>query len=393
MRTRPPGRTTAAIAGLLLVLSACASAGGTTPQPSAATGNADDPTDLRGVCPSTIVVQTQWTPHITVEGGMYHLLGPNPAIDANAKKVSAPLVVHGKDTGVKLELRAGGPAIGFTQSSAQLYLDTSITLGVLGGFDEGIQVSAKQPTLAVMALVEIHPQIILWDPATYPSFTSIKDIGQTDTKVLYFGGNTYMEYLVGAGVLKRSQIDGSYDGSPSHFVAARGKAAVAGYATAEPYIYEKDVKQWGKPVKYQLVYEAGYPNYGPPLVIRSADKQKLAPCLRKLVPIIQQAEVDVVNQPDPTIDLTLKLGQEYKIATQYTKESSEFSVSEGKKLKLTSNGPDDTIGNFDTARVQRMIDITKPIFAAQHKPIKDGLRPEDVATNEFIDPRIGYAAN
>ncbi len=380
--------TAAAIVGLLLSVGACTSAQQGS-QPAAA-ANPADPTDLRGVCPATIVVQTQWTPHITVEGGMYHLLGADPVIDADAKRVTAPLVVRGRDTGVELELRAGGPAIGFTQPSAQMYADTSIHLGVLGGLDEGIQVSATQPTLAVMALVEIHPQIILWDPATYPGFTTIKDIGRTDTKVLYFGGNTYMEYLVGAGLLKRSQVDGSYDGSPSHFVAAGGKAAVAGYANAEPYIYEKDVKQWGKPVKYQLVYDAGYPNYGPPLVIRPADKDKLAPCLRKLVPILQQAQVDVLAQPGPAIDLTLRLNQAYKVATQYTRESSEFSVRQMKALKLSSNGPDSTVGNFDTARVQRLIDITKPIFAAQKKPVRDGLQPAVMVTNEFVDPKIGY---
>ncbi|MFI7223078.1 nitrate ABC transporter substrate-binding protein [Nonomuraea angiospora] len=399
MRVRRPrhaGRNTArttAIAGLFLLLAACT---GTQqppqPKPAAASGNPGDPTDLRGVCPATVVVQTQWTPHITVEGGMYHLLGANPAIDAGRKRVSAPLVVRDKDTGVTLELRAGGPAIGFTQSSAQLYTDPGITLGVLGGMDEGIQMSATQPTLAVMALLEIHPQIILWDPATYPTFNTIKDIGRTDTKVLYFGGNTYMEYLVGAGLLKRGQVDGSYDGSPSHFVAAGGKAAVAGYANAEPYIYEKDVPQWGKPVKYQLVYDAGYPNYGPPLVIRPADKQKLAPCLRKLIPIFQQAQVDVLAEPGPTIDLTLRLNQAYKVATQYTRPSSEFSVQQMKALKLAGNGPDDTVGNFDTARVQRLIDITRPIFAKQNKPVKDGLQPSDVVTNDFVDPKIGYRA-
>jgi len=379
----------AALTGAFLMAAACGSAPQTAPP--AAGGNPDDPTDLRGVCPATIVVQTQWTPHITVEGGMYHLLGAGPVVDANAKRVTAPLVARGKDTGVKLELRAGGPAIGFTQPSAQMYLDPGITLGVLGGLDEAIQVSATQPTLAVMALLEIHPQIILWDPATYPGFTTIADIGKTNTKVLYFGGNTYMEYLVGAGLLKRGQVDGSYDGSPSHFVAAGGKAAVAGYANAEPYIYENDVKQWGKPVKYQLVHDAGYPNYGPPLVIRPGDRQKLAPCLRKLVPIIQQAQVDVLAQPGPTIDLTVRLNEKYKAGTQYSKAGSQFSVDQMKALKLAGDGPDGTAGNFDEARVQRLIDITGPIFAAQKKPIKDGLKPADVVTNEFLDPKIGYS--
>ena len=44
---------------------------------------------------------------------------------------------------------------------------------------------------------------------------------------------------------------------------------------------------------------------------------------------------------------------------------------------------------FDTARVQRMIEIVTPIFTAQRQPPKDGLKPEDIATNEFVDTSIG----
>ena len=35
-----------------------------------------------------------------------------------------------------------------------------------------------------------------------------------------------------------------------------------------------------------------------------------------------------------------------------------------------------------------MIEIVTPIFTAQKKPVKQGLKPEDIATNEFIDPEI-----
>ena len=58
---------------------------------------------------------------------------------------------------------------------------------------------------------------------------------------------------------------------------------------------------------------------------------------------------------------------------------------------FVTNGPDKTLGNFDTARVQRMIDITTPIFTAQRQPPKEGLTPEDIATNEFVDTNIGVA--
>ena len=370
----------------LLLLGACTGSGADTGPSTVATAGSGGPLDLRGVCPSTLVFQTSWLPNIESFGALYSLLGPDPTIDAGKKRVTAPLTARGKDTGVKLELRAGGPAVGFVQSTAQMYTDPSITFAVPSGFDEIIQLSKTQPTLAVLALVDIDPQMIMWDPHKHPDFHTIADIGQTSTKVLYFGGDTYMEYLTGSGILRKDQVDGSYDGSPSRFVAERGEIAQSGYATGEPYIFETETKQWAKPVEFQLIYDTGYPNYGPSVTIRSRDKDKLAPCLQKLVPIVQQAQVDLIAKPDPVIALTVKLNEEYKTGVPYSTGIAHFAASQMKRLGLTGNGApaDAMIGNYHESRVQRMIDILGPIFTAQHKPIKDGLKSSDVMTNEFL---------
>ncbi|HEY5986476.1 MAG TPA: hypothetical protein VIV12_08880 [Streptosporangiaceae bacterium] len=384
-----------ALVASLLLLGACSSGGGEdTGQPAAGAAGSSDRLDLRGVCPGTIVIQTSWDPTAESFGALYALLGPNPQIDAKKKRVTAPLTTQDKDTGVKLELRAGGPAIGFQQATAQLYSDRSIHLAVPSASDEVIQLSRTQPSLAVLALVDIDPQLILWDPQTHPEWHIIADIGQTDAKVVYFGGDTYMDYLIGSGILRKSQVDGSFDGSPARFVAAHGEIAQSGYATSDPYVLEKATPQWGKPVKFQLVYDTGYPNYGSLLSIRARDKDKLAPCLKKLVPIVQQSQVDVHSKPEvqnQVIDLTLKLSQAYRSGNPYTRESAEYALTQERKLGLTGNGTgnDGVIGNFDMARVERLITITAPIFAAERKPIKDGLKPSDVVTNEFIDTSIG----
>jgi hypothetical protein len=120
-----------------------------------------------------------------------------------------------------------------------------------------------------------------------------------------------MEYLIATGVLQRSQVDGSYDGKPANFVAAGGKAAQAGFATSEPYIYEHEVRQWAKPVRYALVNEAGYPFYPQALSVRAADRQRLAPCLEKLVPIVQQAQIDYLENPAATNRLIVDLVERY----------------------------------------------------------------------------------
>lgn len=60
-----------------------------------------------------------------------------------------------------------------------------------------------------------------------------------------------------------------------------------------------------------------------------------------------------------------------------------------KDLKLVSDGPDGTIGDFDQARVQRIIDVTTPIFTEQGTPPAGSLTPETVSTNRFIDTAVG----
>ncbi|HEU4899854.1 MAG TPA: ABC transporter substrate-binding protein, partial [Actinomycetota bacterium] len=375
------------LAVLALTAAGCGGDGdGGGSQSPGSTAPSDASVSLAETCPNPIVIQTDWDPE-SEYGVYYHMLGPNPDIDTKAKKVTAPLVAQGKDTGVKLEVRTGGPSIGFEPVSSQMYKDTSITLGQVST-DEAIRFSAKQATQAVVAPMETSPFMIMWDPATYPQFNTIADIGKTDTKVLYFEGDTYMEYLTGTGVLQKSQVDGSYDGKPGNFVAAGGKVAQAGFATSEPFIYENEVKQWAKPVKYALVSEAGYPFYPQALSIRAADKQKLAPCLEKLVPMVQRAQVDYLANPDKTNAFIVDLVEQYDTGWVYSKDLANYAIQKMREDFVT-NGPDQTLGNFDNARVQRMIEIVTPIFTAQRQAPKEGLKPEDIATNEFVDMSIG----
>ena len=141
-------------------------------------------------------------------------------------------------------------------------------------------------------------------------------------------------------------------------------------------------------MKYALVSEAGYPFYPQALSIRTADKQKLAPCLKKLVPIVQRAQVDFLANPEKTNALVLDLVKQYNTGWVYSPGLADYAISKMRENFVT-NGPDQTLGNFDTARVQRMIEIVTPIFTAQRQPPKEGLTPEDIATNEFIDTSIG----
>src|SRR5262249_16854703 len=154
-------------------------------------------------------------------------------------------------------------------------------------------------------------------------------------------------------ILKRSQIDTSYDGSPARYISS--DVAVSAFATNEPYTFEKEVRP-GKPMRIQLLHDVGYPNYRNLLAIRTADKDALAPCLKKLVPALQRAQVDFIGKPDAAIELLLKLTRDYKGGFVYSRGNAEFSVQQMKMLQIVGNGADQTLGNFDEARVQGMID-------------------------------------
>jgi hypothetical protein len=382
---RRRGRLLVVALAAALLLAACSSATGSDSgyAPPAASGSVN----LKGVCPDPVVVQTSWYPQ-SEHGAVYQLLGSGSTIDAAHKKVTGPLVVHGRSTGVRIQLRAGGPAVGFQTAAALMYQDPQITLGMMNP-DQIIQLSRTQPVVGVVAPLELDPQILLWDPATHPGWHTIADIGQTDTHVLYFQGSTYMDYLLGSGILRKHQVDGSYDGSPSAFVASGGKIAVQGYATNEPYTYQHEVRSWGKPVAYQLVYDTGYPNYANVLAVRADRQTALAGCLRRLVPLIQQAQLDFMAKPGPAIGLLLKLVDAYQGGFVYSKGNAEFAVEQMRRLGIVANGHDTTLGNFDPERLQRLISIVGPISTGQHKPIRAGLTPEQVATNQFTDPAIG----
>jgi hypothetical protein len=371
-----------------VALTACAGST-TTTTPSATAGAVDL---AAAGCPATVVIQTDWNPE-SEHGHLYQLLGPNPVIDADKKSVSGDLYSNGASTGIKVEIRSGGPAIGYSSVTTQMYTDKTITLGYVTT-DEAVQNSAKNPTTAVFAPLDIGPQMIMWDPATYPD---VKDIASLSTAlkadggvVRYFGGAAYMEYLTGSGVLDKSVVDGTYDGSPAKFVAAKGKDAQQGFASAEPYIYQNEIPAWGKPVAFQLTNDVGYPVYASAISARTADLETLTPCLKALVPVLQQAEVDYFKDPAATNTLILDLVTQFNNGWIYTQGTADYSVEEMKKLGLVGNGSNAYMGDFDETRLQKIIDITTPIFTKSGSAPKDGLTTADISTNEFIDKTIGF---
>ncbi|MCX4098171.1 hypothetical protein [Nocardia sp. alder85J] len=138
------------------------------------------PVNLREVCPAKIVVQAGWNPEAEF-GFLFDLITKQPRIDADHKTTSGPLFSHGEYTGVDMEIRAGGPAIGFQPVTSRMYQDQDILLGNLDT-EQAIVSSATAPVTSVLAPMAKSPQMIMWDPKTYPQVHTIADLKATHVK-------------------------------------------------------------------------------------------------------------------------------------------------------------------------------------------------------------------
>ena len=245
--------------------------------------------------------------------------------------------------------------------------------------------------MAIESGYEKNPQMIMWDPATYPDVTGIADLGTEGVKVRYFGGAAYMDFLTGSGVLSTSQVDGSYQGDPSLFIADEGSAAQQGFSSAEPFLYEFELTDWGKPVSYEYINDIGWENYAQSIATKPENIDTYSACFTKLVPIIQQASVDYLADPTRTnaiiLDAVDRFGEDF--GWVYTQDAADFGVAKIIEDGLIANSPEGVVGQFDTDRVANLIELAVPIYTAQGSPPKDGLTPDDIVTNQFVDTSIG----
>jgi hypothetical protein len=345
---------------------------------------------LAGDCPETVVIQLDWMPEAE-HGFLYQMVGEAYEIDAGNAYVTGPLIdSDGDETGVDIQIRSGGAAQNFTPVTTIMYSEDDVLLGFVYT-DEAIQFSGNFPTVAIEAGYEKNPQMIMWDPATYPDVTGVADLGTAGVKVRYFGGAAYMDYLTGTGILSADQVDGSYQGDPSLFIADEGSAAQQGFSSAEPYLYEVELPDWGKPVSYEYINDVGWENYAQSIATKPENIDTYGACFTKLVPIIQQASIDYLDDPTRTnaiiLDAVAGFGEDFGWA--YTEDAAEFGITKIIEDGLIANSPDGVLGQFDLDRVSTLIELAVPIYTAQGATPKDGVTPDDIVTNQFIDTSIG----
>jgi hypothetical protein len=339
---------------------------------------------LAADCPATIVIQSDWFPE-SEHGALYQMVGSDYTVDIEKKTVKGSLIDNeGIDTGVDIEVRTGGPAIGYSPISTTMVMDTSITMGYMSTDAAALNYETIK-LLAVVAPLEINPQMIMWDPETYPDVKSIADLGEAGITLNVFSGGSFLDVFVAEGVLSRDQLDPSYDGSPARFISEGGKIAQQGFASTETYQYKNEFTEWGKDIAYELLHDAGFESYPASLAIRAEEKERLSACLSKFVPMVQQAAIDFVTDGTRANAIIIDAVDQFDDSWVYGEGVAAFSTKTQKELGLVGNGPDDTLGNFDLERADKVLNQMRDAGLK----VPADLTAEDIYTNEFIDPSIG----
>lgn len=375
-----------------VLVAACGGDDDTTTEPTDVVASTDDQTasdnttsDLADVCPSPLAIQTDWFPEAE-HGALYELMGDDYTVDSANKIVTASLTTNGGtvDTGIDWEVRTGGPAIGYSPVSSYVYTDDDIHLAYQNTEAQVLAWDAT-PMVSVVAPLEKNPQMIMWDPDTYPDIETLADLGEENVTINVFGGGTFSDVFVAQGIWSADQVDPSYNGTPGRFIADGGAIAQQGFASAEPYNYENVFDEWGKPVNYELLHDAGFEVYSQTIAVRPDMLDDLTPCLEQIVPLIQQAVVDYANNPDRANSIIIDAVEQFDSEWVYTQGIADYAVTTMTDLGLHGNGPDDTAGNMDQARIQSVIDAIRDAGLE----VPDDLDAPDLFTNEFIDDSIG----
>ena len=336
---------------------------------------------LTNVCPNPLIIQTDWFPE-PEHAHTYQMIGTDGVVDAENGTYSGEL----RDTGLTIEIRVGGPYIGFSPPTAQFYADDDIFMAYVDSA-AAIRGSGVTPVTAVFASFEAGPQILMWDPADY-DFENFADIGDSGATVLYFGGATYMDYLIADGRISADQVDGSYDGSPVRFISEDGLVQ-QGFATNEPFRYENEIDGWLKPVDFMLTHDAGFEIYQSAVSVRSGDIERYRECLELIVPIMQEDLVNYFNDPQPINDKLDDIVKELDSFWTSSKPGHAAATEAMVDLGLVTDAGNGFVGDMDGDRIQGLLDILTPIFTAQGvEGFDPSVTPSDLYTNEFLDPSI-----
>jgi hypothetical protein len=377
---RPTVRRIAAIAvvGFALPLTACA------------TGAASGVGLMRDGCPADIRIQTDDMPRVEW-GFLYGLLDPDD-IRIGVDSVSAPLIIDGEESGSRLTILLGDPDDGVS-ANIELHDDPSILLGAVDT-DIAILDARRYPTVGVFAPLLRDPRIAYWDARVHPGIPTVQVIGGQATPdgsaLLPFvttPGDPFGDYAVGARFLTPEQILTDPPPSIQGLLDADGVPAQTGDLLTDPYRFEQ-LTESPESFAWQLIDDAGYERDAGVLSARPQSLVRYPECLAVLVPVLQHALVDYLDDPEETtalvVELSARLGD-----VEYDAGLAAAALEMMHAEDIVGNGSNTAIGDIELGRLRDLFDVAVPAWKRAGLDVPREVEPDDVVTNQFIDRSIG----
>jgi len=337
------------------------------------------------VCPEKLTIQTDWYPELE-HGGTYQLIGVDGTADKDTLSYNGPVQSQYAVGGLK-ELSIAAVRSDGKRNSAVL-LDGEADMAYIT-FGDVIADSTAVPMTIVAKTLDKDPQMVMWDPAQFDIKTP-EDIATTGAPVVHFPGTSYIDYMIGKGYMTAEQSDPSYDGSDAKWIANNGAIFQQGFATAEVYYYEQ-VAEWkdGKPapVGYYTVADMGFDNYPATIAMLNDKATELDACLTLLVPVMQQAWIDFLNDPTPVTDKMIEINTAYDTFWQLTADQNAAGMKILEENKMAANSADGTYCSIDPERAATLYGQLKEIFDAQGVAIADDATK--VYTNKYCEGAPG----
>ena len=293
---------------------------------------------------------------------------------------------------MSLEIRSGGRFAADRSVPEALTRDAEVFLGQVDT-DLAIRLHPRWPTTGVVAPLEVSPNAIFWDPATF-RIDSWEELRESGATVHHQSGAAFVSYLVSAGYVRRNQLDGTSDGTIAKLVATEGAVVQQGLVTRAPYQLTNVVDDWRRPVEYLLVHDAGFRPYPGPLAVASSrlEEPSARSCLRALVPLVQQSVIDFQTDPTAANDLIVKVLNGFGEGSALGSAGATNAVVQMGRMGIVGNGNDRAVGNFDPQRVTALLNWYEG-HGRKANPGSDDPAAvpavDQVITNQFIDSTIG----
>ncbi len=336
------------------------------------------------VCPKKLTIQSDWFPELE-HGGTYQLIGPDGTASKDTVSYSGPVQAQYAVGGLE-EIEIG--TIKFDKQNSAILLDGEADMAYIN-ISDVIKDSAAVPMIAIAKTLDKDPQMVMWDP-TQNDIQKPEDIAASGAKVLHFPGTSYIDFMIGKGYMSADQSNATYDGSDAKWVADGGDFFQQGFATNEVYKYENEVA-WkdGAPadVSFYTVGEMGFDNYPAAITMMKDRADELDACLTLLVPKMQQAWVDFLNDPKPITDVMIEINTTHDGFWGLSADLNTAGLALLEEKEMAANSADGTYCSFEADRVQGLYDSLKEIYDAQGTEITDDVTT--VYTNKYCEGAPG----